>query len=258
MKFYLSLIKKTFKRNDKIYNLKNEALTVYLTALMSYIFTPIFIIFKIKPNTITFVNFILAILSLSLIFTIKDVYFKIAILIYFIFRVLDICDGSVARLTNQASFYGRFLDSALDIFYESFLILLIGYYCFKQHNSEELFLLGIVASIFAIFNTCIYDKYAALVRWMNAEKKTNFVPYLRKKYFARLGYTMSDLNHFLIIILLFFSQNSKVFLISAELFFLSFIFTSLVNLIKHFYSASKVLRFQAQDKKTYAKKGKVT
>ena len=29
-------------------------------------------------------------------------------------------------------------------------------------------------------------------------------------------------------------------------------------LIKHFYSASKVLRFQAQDKKTYAKKGKVT
>ena len=256
MKFYLSLIKKTFKRNNKIYDLKNEALTIYLIALISYIFTPVFIILKIKPNTITFINFILAILSLLLIFSVENLYFKIGILIYFIFRVLDVCDGNVARLTNQASFYGRFIDSILDIFYESFLILLIGYYCFKQHNSEELFLLGIVASIFAIFTTCIYDKYSVLVRWMNSEKKTNFVPYLKKKYFPRLGFIMSDLNHFLIIMLLFFSQNFKVFLIVAQLFFLSFIFTSVINLIKHFYSARKVLSFEAQDKKTYGKKVK--
>lgn len=254
MNSFLSLIKKTHKRNKKIYNLKNDALIVYLIASISYIITPIFIVLKIKPNSITFFNFILAIISLSFIFIGVDFYFTIGILIYFVFRVLDICDGNVARLTNQSSFYGRFLDSTLDIFYESFLILFIGYYCFKQHNSEELFLIGIVASIFAIFNTCIYDKYAVLVRWMNSEKKTNFVPYLKKKYFARLGYVMTDLNNFLILVLLFSSHNLEIFLNSAGLLFLSFIFTSITNLIKHFYSARIVLRHQAQDKRSYEKR----
>ena len=54
MNLFLSLIKKTHKRNKKIYNLKNDALIVYLIASISYIITPIFIVLKIKPNSITF------------------------------------------------------------------------------------------------------------------------------------------------------------------------------------------------------------
>ena len=68
MKLYLSLIKKTFKRNHKLYTIKNEATLLYLISLVSYFVTPLFIILKIKPNTITLLNFILAITSLSFIF----------------------------------------------------------------------------------------------------------------------------------------------------------------------------------------------
>jgi len=254
MKFYISLIKKTFKRNNRIYNLKDDAVIVYLISLISYIFTPVFIIFKIKPNTITFINFVLAVLSLSFIFAGQVAYFEIGILIYFIFRVLDVCDGNVARMTSQSSFFGRFLDSILDIFYESFLILSIGFYCLKYHNSDNLFFLGIVASIFSIYSTCIHDKYSSLVRWMNEENKTKFVPYLRKNYFAKLGYIMTDLNHFFLILLVFFNQSTNVFLFLSALFFLSFISTSLINLIKHFFSAKEVLNFTSKDKNTFIKK----
>ncbi len=253
MKLYLSLIKKTFKRNHKLYTIKNEATLLYLISLVSYFVTPLFIILKIKPNTITLLNFILAITSLSFIFQISNESFKIGLILYFIFRVLDFCDGNVARQTNQTSFYGRFLDSILDIFYESFLILSIGFYCFKQFDNEEIFFLSIVSSVFAIYSTCIHDKYASLVRWMNEENNTKFIPYLRKKYLARLGFVLNDFNNLMIITLLVLDKNSDIFLIVAMLFFMSFILTSLINLSKHFFSARTVFRFKAKDKKTYKK-----
>ena len=256
MKNYLFLVKKTFKRNQKLYSFKSEAFAVYFLSLLSYLVTPLFLVLNIHPNTVTFLNFVIAITSLILIFLINSSFFVLGIMLYFIFRVLDFCDGNVARLTNEASFYGRFLDSVLDIFYESFLILSIGFYCFKYHNSENIFFLGIVCCIFSIYSTCIHDKYSSLVRWMNKENKTEVIPYLRKRDFARLGFIMTDLNNLLLIILLFFSKNSEIFLIISILFFSSFLLTSLINLYKHFYSAQKVLRFQAQDKKTYEKKGK--
>ena len=254
MKNYIFLIKKTFKRNHKLYSIRSESILIYLFSLVSYVITPFFLIFNIRPNTITFLNFLIAITSIALIFLGQAKFFILGITLYFVFRVFDFCDGNVARLTNQASFYGRFLDSILDIFYESFLILSIGFYCFKYYNSEELFFLAIVSSIFSIYSTCIHDKYSSLVRWLNEENKTKFTPYLRKKYFARLGFIMNDLNNLFLILLLFFNQNLKMFLILSTLFFSSFIFTSIINLSKHFYSARMVLRYQAQDKRTYEKR----
>ena len=256
MKLYTSLVKKTYSRNYKLYKLEDEAILIYLFSLVSYIFTPIFLIFKIKPNSITLLNFVLALSSLVLIFSAQNIYFVYGILIYFIFRILDFCDGNVARMTQQASFFGRFLDSTLDIFYESFLILSIGYYCFKYHNSENLFFLGIIASIFSIYSTCIHDKYSSLIRWMNEENSTKFTPYLRKKYLARLGFIMNDLNNALLITLLVFNQDSHFFLILSALLFSSFIFTSIINLSKHFYSAQKILGLRAKDKQTYKQRRK--
>ena len=145
MKYYISLIKKTYNRNYELYNFRNEAILIYLFFLVSYVITPIFLILKIKPNNITAVNFLLAVSSLLLILSAQNRYLVYGLFIYFIFRVLDFCDGNVARMTKQSSFYGRFLDSTLDIFYESFLILSIGFYCFKYHNSEKLFFLGILS-----------------------------------------------------------------------------------------------------------------
>ena len=254
MKNYIFLFKKTFKRNHPLYSFRSESIVIYLLSLISYLITPFFLFFNIHPNTITFLNFLIAITSIALIFLGQTKFFILGIILYFLFRILDFCDGNVARLTNQASFYGRFLDSVLDIFYESFLILSIGFYCLKYYNSEKLFFLAIISSIFSIYSTCIHDKYSSLVRWLNEENKTKFTPYLRKKYFARLSFIMNDLNNFFLLLLFFLNKNFEMFLIISTLFFSSFIFTSIINLSKHFYSARMVLRHQAQDKKTYEKR----
>ena len=142
MKNYILLVKKVFIRNHKIYSFKDESLMVYFFSLVSYLVTPLFLVLNITPNSITFFNFIIAITSVSLIILSTPIFFAFGIVLYFIFRVLDFCDGNVARVTNQASFYGRFLDSTLDIFYESFLILSIGFYCFKLYFLPNRFLKG--------------------------------------------------------------------------------------------------------------------
>ena len=254
MKNYFKLIKKSFKRNYSLYHYSHETYIIYLLSIISYIVTPLFLILKIKANTITFINFIIAILSLLLIFSSKYNYFITGIALYFLFRVFDFCDGNVARINNQATFYGRFLDATLDIFYESFFILAISFYYFKIFKSEEILLLGIISSIFTIYSTCIHDKYASLIRWMNEENKTNYAPYLRQRFFSRLSLTLIDINHLTLICFFIFSKDTKVFKILFITLFISYILTSLINLLKHFFYASQNLRFKAGDKKKFLKK----
>lgn len=251
---YLTLIKKTYKRNYKLYRLENEALSIYLFTLISFLITPVFLILNISANYITLINFFIGALSIFFIISVENNYFLFGILIYFVFRVLDCVDGNVARITKKATFFGRFCDSTLDVIYESFFILAIGFYAYFHLDSENLFFVGILASMFTIFNTFIYSQYSSLVRWSNLEHNLNNIPYLRKNNFARLFYTITDIKIAFLILFLIFYENLDLMKILIFLFFLKFIFSGLFNLIKHFYKAKEVLSFYSGDKKTYVKK----
>ena len=73
---------------------------------------------------------------------------------------------------------------------------------------------------------------------------------------ANIGFIMNDLNNTFLISLLIFNQNVKIFVILSTFLFSSFIITSLINLLKHFYNAQKVLGSNAKDKVTYKHKNK--
>lgn len=251
---YLKLIKKTYKRNYKLYRLENEALSIYIFTIISFLVTPLFLIFNISANYVTLINLIIG--SFSIFFLISTEYnsFALGIIIYFIFRILDCVDGNVARITEKTSFFGRFCDSTLDIFYESFFILALGFYSLNYLNSENLFFIGILASLLSMSNTFIYDKYASLIRWSNDENNLSNTPYLRKKSFARFFYTLTDLKILLLVLFLLFYENDYLMHIFLSIFFLKFILMSLFNLIKHFIHAKKNLEFYAGDKKTYVRK----
>lgn len=253
-KSYSKLIKEVYKRNSKLYELKNEALLTYLYSVLSYLITPLFLILKVKPNTITLINFFISILSLIFITSLDKKLFCAGILLYALFRIIDFCDGNVARCTNNTSFYGRFLDASLDIFNESLLILVISFFCFKQFNNEYFLYIGIISSVLSIYGTCVFDKYASLIRWSNSENKTNFKPYIRKTLFPRIGYTLNDIVNISILSLPFFMNNNTMFKIASLTIFFTFIIFGILNIIKHIFFASKYLTIKAKDKKTYVKK----
>ena len=116
MNNYLKLINKLSRRNNKLYNLKTESISQVIFCRISYLITPIFIYLKISPNIITFLNFIISIFSVILIFLGDVTFFNYGIFLYFLYRTIDFCDGGVARHKNISTFYGRFIDATQESF----------------------------------------------------------------------------------------------------------------------------------------------
>tara|TARA_B100000029_G_C17581100_1_gene959693 strand:+ start:1213 stop:1980 length:768 start_codon:yes stop_codon:yes gene_type:complete len=253
-KNYLNLKKKFSIRNSRVYKFKNEPLLCYIMAITSYWVSPIFFILKIKPNSITALNFFIALTSIILILIGDVIYFYFGIVLYFVFRVLDFCDGNIARVTNNTSFYGRFIDASLDIFYESILVLSIGYFSYKIFANEYFFFMGIVASIFAIYGSCIMDKYSSLVRWSNSENKTNIKPYIKHHVMSSFGNAINDIINFSILLLPFLIHKEFFFKTFILILFFTYIIFGLFNLVRHFNYARINLNKKAKDKKIYSKK----
>lgn len=84
----------------------------------------IFIYFKIKPNTITLFAFLIGIAS-GLFIAFNMLY--IAILLLWISGILDVLDGSVARLTKNTSKIGAYMDLIFDRMVEAAIILGFAY-----------------------------------------------------------------------------------------------------------------------------------
>ena len=78
---YLKLIKKTYKRNYKLYRLENEALSIYIFTIISFLVTPLFLIFNISANYVTLINLIIGSFSIFLISTEYNS-FTLGIIIY--------------------------------------------------------------------------------------------------------------------------------------------------------------------------------
>ena len=245
---YIVILTKIYKRSCKLYNFKNESVIIYLMSLISNLLSPFFIYLNISANSITIINFVLSLILILIIFTLDQSIFFYAILLYFIIKILDFCDGSVARYKNDSTFYGRFLDAVVDIFLESSLLLSIHYFSYKIYNNEHLFVFGIFSVLFSIYGTCIADKYSSLIRWTNKDNKTHLKPYLRKVLFPRLNYTLHDIWFLSLFILPLILNNELYFIILLSFFtFLTFV-QNIIIILKHIFFARKNLRTLAKDK----------
>jgi len=219
MKKYYKIYEAISRNNSKIYNFKTEALFQVLFSKISYFFTPIFIIFKITPNTITFMNFIVSIFSIILILNGKGSFLEYGILLYLVYRIFDFCDGAVARHFKQSTFYGRFIDGLADIFLNSFLILSLAFYSFQIFESLPLLIFGCVTGILTSFDTFIYDRYSALARWSNSENRIKVLPYIKKTFMPKSTNLYSDLITILLVVMPFLKFNESIHYTNLFLFF---------------------------------------
>ena len=248
MNTYYKIYKSISKNNSKSYNFKTESLFQVLFSKISYLFTPIFIIFKISPNTITFLNFIISIFSIIFIFNGSGYFLEYGIFLYILYRILDFCDGAVARHFNQSTFYGRFIDGLADIFLNSFLILSLSFYSFKLFDSLPLLIFGCISAVLTSFDTFIYDRYSALARWSNSENKIKILPYIKKTFMPKSTKFYSDLITILLLIMPILKFKENIFFINIYLFFLFFTVSALQNIMMHLYFANFNFKLQAKVK----------
>jgi len=103
-----------------------------------------------EPNQVTFLSFILGILSAIFL---SQSMFLIGLVILFVSEVLDCADGDLARLKKKASKKGEFLDSFLDRIVEVFL-----FYGLIMINSSQLMFIGSLALVWSLLVTYARSK----------------------------------------------------------------------------------------------------
>jgi len=85
---------------------------------------------NINPNFITFLSFILAVVSAIFIIKWYIIYWLIS---YFFFPVLDLLDGAIARKFNKKSIFWAVFDWFIDTIAEIIILLSLWFY-FQQEN----------------------------------------------------------------------------------------------------------------------------
>ena len=239
-----NLIKKIYKKNSKARHLNNSSISGLLINRLAILFSIFFIKLKIRPNTITILNVIFSSYILIYVFISQNVNFSYLIFLYLIRILFDNIDGTIARVNNNKTFFGKFLDSTTDILFVVYFNFGIVFFYYKLFEDLNFFILGIIATIMVSFDSFIYDKYSSLVRWSNLENNKKNVPYLRKKYFSRVFFTFEDLIFFSFIILAFIDIRSGLFAIILLLILLTQIFSSVSNLILHFLFSYQYLNIK--------------
>ena len=177
---------KSYKINTKKKKVSYNTLSYLLLNFLANFLIVIFSRLKIKPDTITSLNFLFYIISTFLIFSFHKDFYVYGILIFLLTLLVDKCDGGLARLYNYKTFFGKFYDSIIDLIFPSviFLGLTLNYY--KINNDFFFLVIGSLASILLIADSAVLDKYAAITRWCNLENKTNIKPYLSKTIFKNI------------------------------------------------------------------------
>jgi phosphatidylglycerophosphate synthase len=245
---YINLLKKSFRIHLSIRPFKERAINSYIFKVIGNFFIPLFIIFRIRSDAITLFNFFVGCCALFFIFNGNESFLIYAILFYLLNKILDNCDGGVARLNKKKTFFGKFIDSTSDIVIHVFFNLGVCFYFFLITSDLKIFFLGIVSSIFMSFDFFIYDKFSALVRWSNKENNKNFPPYVKNKNFNFVFNFLEDVYFFGLLsffLVSFLLSNNLLFLrIILYIIFYVAICSSVLNFIRHFYFAHRFLNFR--------------
>jgi len=230
---YFNLLKKSFKINSSYRNFNSVSISGYLINRIANFFIPIFLILKIKANTVTMINFFVGFTCIIFFFIFNGDFFSYSILLYIINKILDHCDGGLARFYKNKTFFGKFIDSISDVLFLSFFNLSLAIFFYLKTNNFYLLIYGSISSIFICFDVFILDKFSSLVRWCNKENKKSFPTYIRKNNNPRLFYTFEDLIFLCVIIIYFFKSDlvltQKVLFIIFSVYSIS----SLLNIYRH-------------------------
>ena len=243
---YSENFQKIFKRNKSQTKLKNDSFIYFTYRRLSFFITPFFLFLRFTPNYISLLYFILSIFSCLLIILLDQEFYRLAIIIFLVGRIIDCVDGNIARVKKQTSFFGRFLDGFLGLTIGSFLQFSICILIYKIYGSTYLFWIGLFSAIFESYRHFILDRYAALARWNNEENKKKILPYIRKDKYSRILFTLLDLQEISLILSAFFIFSNFV-----EYLFISFfsinIFLIIYTVLYHLISSYIYMQTKADD-----------
>lgn len=241
---YYSLFKKSYKINSKARKLGSTSLSGLFFSKLSNFFLPIFILFRVKANSVTYFNFLLCFISTFIFLSFDRNYLFFSYFCFLLFILFDHIDGGLARFYNYKTFWGKFIDGLVDALFFSFfyLCLLLNY--FKLTGDFFILVLGIFAVVVFCFDIFLLDRFSAISRWCNEENKLNFPNYIRRNKLLKLNILIQDLNFILISSIFFFGFENSLTVKMMYALYTMLIFSGILNYSVHIKYAFKNFNYK--------------
>lgn len=121
--------------------------TVLVIDPIARLLLPLFIILKVPVNIITLFGYIVAAMASYMFVTGR---LSIGAILFVCWYILDCTDGKVARLRNECSFFGEWLDHIGDLFSISAMIFSLGIWLYRNGEHTSAILAFLLVAIWLI------------------------------------------------------------------------------------------------------------
>lgn len=229
----------SYKINTK--NKKNPyyTFTYFFFNHLANLLISILLVFKIRPNTFTYINIIISVLQIYFIFLFNEQALKIGVTLYFVSLLADKCDGGLARIYKFKTFYGKYLDGLNDIVGRALFFYGLGLNVLILNPNKNLEIFFVISILFFVIDNFILDRYSAIARWCNEENKSNISPTIKHIFFFQVisNILKQDVIN-IIIVLIFLTPPGHNFNTYYLLFFsVIFILMGVISILSHSISA---------------------
>ena len=241
---YKDLYIRAKKINKDQTKFSNSSMFEFLFRRVSFFLTPFFIRTGVSPNLISGLGLIMGLIASMLIFFSNDTSVTLGVIIFFFTSLVDYVDGSVARMNNKATFYGRFIDGLIDIVTLSAIRLALCNLIMVRIENDALFWVGLTGCVLTPIHHFIFDRYSSYARWSNEENGTNIKPYIRRGDSSRITYFLVDIQ-FLILFSIPIFINSYLLIYVLLLYFLIIIVAALHAIYLHISYSFKTMNITA-------------
>mgnify|MGYP006104976153 CR=1 FL=1 len=142
--YTLSQIKESFNQAAD----GTSLITQYFLRPISFYVTYVLLKFKLSANQVTILSLFLGLCGMTCFITGERFLFSLGVIFYLLSLILDFADGNIARTTDTATYYGKFLDGAVNGVIEVNLpiSIAIGFYL-AGHGGDLSLFIGISTAI---------------------------------------------------------------------------------------------------------------
>lgn len=131
--------------------------------------TPLFYNLGCSANAVTLLRFVIAVGAVTVLGSGAHEILAWAVVGYYVVFVLDCVDGNLARVSNSASYWGKYADGLVDNIYYLLAPVATGVGLWMTQSSDTALIMGIVITLVSFVTELVRSRFSFFREWMIAE-----------------------------------------------------------------------------------------
>lgn len=167
MDYTLDQIRKSFNPQT----VEDSFLVWYIFRPISVYLTYVMLRINVTANQATILGLFFGLAGMGFFMTGQKFLFWPGLLFYLLYKTFDYVDGNIARVTDSATYYGKFLDGAVDTVIDTVLPFAIGWGFYVAHKNSLFLFASFGASMAVFFSFFLINRLSFYTRWIKMDEK---------------------------------------------------------------------------------------